>query len=150
LEVIGSRIQPHSRKLPATYSDCVWLERGSEVRLDHAINFGPIGTGKEGKHGANIADLFTKCQTKKLQTPSHVVSPDSRNPSPIRKLPKLQTDPPKFRSSYPILNPLIYYRTALMYRPSSGKIQTCHTQRCVGTRGAACGNCMRDAGRGVP
>jgi hypothetical protein len=33
---------------------------------------------------------------------------------------------------------------------SSGKIQTCRTQRCVGTRGAACGNCMRDAGRGVP
>jgi hypothetical protein len=39
---------------------------------------------------------------------------------------------------------------AITPTPTSGKIQTCHTQCCVGTRGAAWGNCMRDAGRGVP
>jgi hypothetical protein len=129
LEAIDSRVQLDGQKRPATYSGCFCVARegGSEVRLDHAINFGLISTGKEGKARCKYHDcrlLFTKCRLRNSKR--HVVSPDSRNPSPIRKLPTLQPDPqiskpparsPKFRSSYPILKPLIYYRTVLTYRP---------------------------------
>jgi hypothetical protein len=85
------------------------------MRLDHAINFGLIGTGKEGKARCKYCRLIYKVPTKKLQTPCCI--PRLLKPQPDPQIPKPAARFPKFRSSYPILKPLIYYRTALMYRP---------------------------------
>jgi hypothetical protein len=49
LEVIGSRVQSHSRKLPATDSNCLEGEVGGAPRPPHLkrVNFGPDNGGIE-------------------------------------------------------------------------------------------------------
>jgi hypothetical protein len=112
-------VPPRSQKLPAIDSNCDCAAAGG----GRGINL--VDWHRKGREiTVQILQTYTKCRLRNSKR--HVVSPDSRNPSPIRKLPTLQLDPqipkpparsPKFRSSYTILKPFIYYRTALMYRP---------------------------------